>query len=89
LGRGDRAVALAAAVRPSGAIENDAEQDDDHAHKADQVRRDLRGRVPVHVVGMTAGSQMGRDIGEPTNGEDQQPDPDEQRKAEYLATGTF
>jgi hypothetical protein len=78
-----------ARARPAGAVQDDAEQNCDHAYEADQVCRELRGCVPVHVLGMTGRREMGHDVREPAKDQDQQADAGQKRKAQELGTDAF
>jgi hypothetical protein len=77
------------AERSPEAIDDDAEQDHDHAHEPDQVGRELRRGVLVEVVGVTRRPEVSRDIGKPPEHEDDEPDVHEERKPEELAAGAF
>ena len=66
------------------AVQNDAEQNDDHPDEADQVRRELGGGVLMLVPGMSSRLEMGGDVGEPAQDHDHQTDPGDDRQADEL-----
>jgi hypothetical protein len=62
----------------SNAVDDDAEQDDDHAHEHDHVRRDLGRAKPVAVL--RGCSKMGNDVCSDAAGKEHEPCPDDARQ---------
>jgi hypothetical protein len=77
----DPIAARLAAAGPPNAVKDDAEQDHDHAHETDQVRRKFRGCVLMRVADIAGDLEMRHDVGDPPNDQDQQADPGERREA--------
>jgi hypothetical protein len=73
-----------AEVRLPDAVRDDAEQDHDHAHEADQVGRELRRGVFVPIAGMADNLEVGGDVRDSSDQQDRQPHVNEQGKASEL-----
>ena len=78
-----------AGAAASDAVDDDAGLDDDHAHEPRQVGRQFRRRVLVEVTDVSAGLEMGDDVGEAGESETRKAQSDEERKAAELASHTF
>jgi predicted ArsR family transcriptional regulator len=57
-----------------GAVDDDAEQGDDHAHEDREVRAELRRSEPVRVVGGGQAGEVGADVTRAASGQQDQPE---------------
>jgi hypothetical protein len=77
---------------PPNAVDDDAEQDDDHADEPDQVGGDLRVGMLVDMTGMTGmtdDTEVDDHVRDAAEDEDQQAEPDDDREAEDLVPQPF
>jgi hypothetical protein len=77
------------AKRSPDAIDDEAEQDHDHAGEPDKVRPQLRRGVPGEVLHVTRRLPMSRDVGKPADDEDHEAYVNEERQGKEPGASAF
>ena len=74
---------------PADAVDDDAEQNEDHAREPDQVGRELGRRVLVEMGRVAALNdarfEVGDDVGQPAEAKDEQTEAGKERKLRELS----
>ena len=71
------------------AVDDDAEQDQRHAHERDYVRRHFGRGVLVKMAGVISCLEMGHDVGKSSQNEDEEAHSGKDRQSSKLSTAAF